>query len=511
MMGRLAEGPHPTLFELLYEPHEARAHRDVLPYLLAIDAAHVVMLEEQKLVTTAVAGALLALNQEMTDRVEGGEAVIPFVPQHRGIYFLYERELVARLGAGVGGAPHLGRSRNDINAAVTRLRLRGELLGVIAHACDMVEALLGAADAHASTTMSGFTHLQPAQPTTLGHYLAGVGGEILRSIEQLEAAYALINLSPMGAAAGYGTAVAIAPARVAELLGFEAVIDNSLDAVASRDYLVPVLATAATLSITLSRLSTDLQAWSSVAYGFIDWPDSLVSTSSIMPQKRNAFVCEHIRGRSSHVVGALTATLVAMKSVPFTNSIEVSAEATSHVWPALAAVNTSCALAAVLLRHVRVSTETASTFAARTDIGMTAVADLLVEKAGLTFRSAHDVVSRVVASGANGRLVAQFTAALNAELAQLPGTARAIDEHVIASALDPAMAARAATHGGGPGPSSLSAQLTRLAQRLDGARLRVNQREEDLLAADARRRAVAAQVVEACRRDQPAYGHERVP
>jgi argininosuccinate lyase len=504
MMGRLSEGPHATLFELLYEPHEAGAHRDVLPYLLAIDAAHVVMLEEQALVTTSVAGALLALNQEMTERVERGETVITFVPRHRGIYFLYERELIARLGGGVGGAAHLGRSRNDINATVTRLRLREVLLGVIADACDMTEALLDAAGAHATTTMSGFTHLQPAQPTTLGHYLAGVGCEMVRSIEQFEAAYALVNVSPMGAAAGYGTSFAIAPARVADLLGFEAVIDNSLDAVASRDYLVAVLATAATLSVTLSRLATDLQAWSSVAYGFIDWPDSLVSTSSIMPQKRNAFVCEHIRGRSSHVVGALTATLVGMKGVPFANSIEVSAEATSHVWPALTAVNASCALVAALLRHVRVSTETASTFAERADVGMTAVADALVEHAGLTFRSAHEVVSRVVASGVTGRLLPQFTAALNVELARLP--ARAIDDTVIAAALDPATTARAAEHGGGPGLSSVRAQLGALGQRLAYVRRRSSERRDALFTADARRRTVAAQVVAACQRDtrQPA-------
>ena len=154
----------------------------------------------------------------------------------------------------------------------------------------VLAAALRLARRETGTVMAGFTHLQPAQPASLGHYLAGIATALLRPGEALEAALERIDVSPLGAAAGYGTAFPIDPSRVAELLGFAATCDNSLDAVASRDEAMETLAAAARLGTVLSRWGHDFQHWSSRPYGFLRWPDGLVSTSSIMPQKRNAYV-----------------------------------------------------------------------------------------------------------------------------------------------------------------------------------------------------------------------------
>jgi argininosuccinate lyase len=159
MSGRLSRPPHPVLFELLYEPQLAHAQQDVLPHLLAIDAAHVVMLAERGLLAPATASALLRVNRELTDRLECGADVLETPRTHRGLYFVYEREYITRLGETIGGAAHLARSRNDINATVARMRLRETLAGTLDRSGGLVEAMAAVAAAHAETAMSGFTHL----------------------------------------------------------------------------------------------------------------------------------------------------------------------------------------------------------------------------------------------------------------------------------------------------------------------------------------------------------------
>jgi argininosuccinate lyase len=315
-MGRLTADPHSLLFDLLYAPQFARDRAEVLPWLLQIDAAHVVMLAERGILPRATAAGLLRVNREFAARGQEGEAVIEPPQVHRGLYMVYERHYVDRLGPEVGGAAHVARSRNDINATIARMRLRSELIALLEASGALVGAALGLACDHAGTTMSGFTHFQPAQPTTFGHYLAGVASELLRSLDLLAGAFGTVYRSPLGAGAGLGTSFAIDQELTTSLLGFDGVILNSLDAVASRDYAVQVLAALSMLGTTLTRLSFDLQTWGSHAYGFLRWPDHLVSTSSMMPQKRNAFVLENIRGRAAGPTGALVATLLGLKNTP---------------------------------------------------------------------------------------------------------------------------------------------------------------------------------------------------
>jgi argininosuccinate lyase len=499
MIGRLTRPPHPVLFALLYEPPMARAHKDVLPYLLPIDAAHVVMLAERGLLAGAAAAAILGVNQELGDRLERGDDVLDVPAVHRGVYFVYEREYITRLGDTIGGAAHLARSRNDINAAIARMRLRERLAALLDRLAGLVDAMASRAEAHRQTTMSGFTHMQPAQPTTLGHYFAGVTFELLRSIELLDRAYDTANRSPMGAAAGFGTSFPIDRRRVAELLGFAGVIDNSIDAVSSRDFAAHVLHALAMLGITLTRLATDLQTWSSVAYGFIGWSDDFVSTSSIMPHKRNAFVLEDIRGHAAQPLGALVATMTGMKNVPFANSVEVSAEATSHLWPALDATATACELTALLVANLEVHPQRAREFAAASDTCMTAVTDALVAEHGLAFRTAHEIVGRAIREGA-GVAPEPLHVRIERGLAEATGATRAVAGRVLVQALDPDACVRAAEHGGGPGPDSVRAQLDAIAARLDALRDRSRERRRDLLSSTERRRAAAAGIGRAAAR-----------
>lgn len=477
MVGRLSKPPHPELFRILYEPRFNDDVEHVLPHLLGIDAAHVIMLCHRGILSREVAAPLLSLNREMAEQVRAGASLFTPPASHRGLYLLYESQYIDKLGPEIGGAAHIARSRNDINATLTRMRLRTELLELLGECTELARVMSSVAEAHVETAMTAFTHLQPAQPSTLGHYLAAVLSELLRSSQWLAEAWPRVNVSPMGAAAGVGTSFSIDRDEVARLLGFTGVIVNSIDAVASRDYVVHVLSGVSMLGITLTRLATDLQAWASHAYGFITWPDDMVSTSSIMPQKRNAFVLENIRGQAVQATGYLMNALLGMKNTPFANSVEVSAESTAPLWPALECTRTALRLATLLLNNVVVHAPRMGEFLRAADTTATALADHLAARHGLPFRTAHDVVSKLVSRWSSASLppLSEVARELEALVTAKAQRSVRIDEAELARVLEPEASLRAAAFGGGPAPESVRAQL----RQLDAQREQLVARSED--------------------------------
>lgn len=465
-VGRLASGPHPELFARLYAPALQSDLEHVLPWLLRIDAAHVLMLGAQTLLPKATVRALLEVNRALEALRREGKPPFAIPETHRGLYYLYEGEYVRRLGPLVGGSAHLGRSRNDINAAVLRLRAREAVLS-LSHAAESLGlALVAQGRAHRTEPMAGFTHLQPAQPSSLGHHLAAVGFELVRAAEWLAECWPTLNQSPLGAAAAFGTSLPIDPAQVAGALGFDGAISNSADAVGSRDVVVRVLAPLASMGTTLTRLALDLQTWGSQAYGFIDWGDELVSTSSIMPQKRNAFVLENVRGQAVRASGALVDALMGMKNTPFTNGVEVSGEAASHLWPGVASTGQALALMRLLVEQLVVKPERLRAFLEGKNTTLTALADLLVQHGGLPFRTAHEVVGALVARAPNQVVDAAFAEAqLPALLESHRAPKVALTKGQLADAFDPRRVLEAARHGGGPAPDAVAAQLEALEGR----------------------------------------------
>jgi len=464
-IGRLSRPPHPELFELLYEPHFLEDREHVLPHLLRIDAAHVVMLAEREILPAELCADLLGVNRDLSSRLEAGEPVLEPPPSHRGLYLLYESRYIERLGKERGGAAHAGRSRNDINATIVSLRLGARLRETIAEGLELGALTRGLAAAHAETLWSAFTHMQPAQPSSLGHYLAAIAQGLMRSLEALGDRLEALGRCPMGAAAGIGTRLPIDADRVAELLGFRRAAENSLDAVASRDEAARALAELAILGTHLTRWALDFQLWGSRAYGFLDWPDELVSTSSIMPQKRNAYVWENVRGQASQSTGALVNLLLGFKNAPFTNTIENS-EGCANLWPALDATVKALRLTRLLVANVEVRRERMREFLEGAETTMTALADHLVSAHGVAFRSAHDLVGKLVAEGgaASPAAVRDALARWGPEFAERP---LALEEEEIRRVLDPLDCLRAAAFGGGPAPSSVRVQLSALAERAE--------------------------------------------
>lgn len=399
MTGRLTGQLGPRTLRVVYGELTRTGLEAELPLLTRVDRAHLAMLAERELVTAEAAGALLRCIEELaTERWE------PLLgrPAPRGLYLMYEGWLIERLGADVGGVLHTGRSRNDLKATVTALRLREWVLDFAAEAVRLQAVLLGRARAYAGVVMPIHTHYQAAMPVTYGYYLLGVALAAGRDIDALRTAAAGLDVCPLGAGAVAGTDLPIDPARTARLLGFGSTTSHALDAVASRDVPLRLLGAAAGLAGTLSRLAADLQLWSTVEFGFVHFPDRLVGGSSAMPQKRNAFLLEHLRAKPAQALGAWAAAASAMAATPFTNSIEVGTEAVASVWTGLAATEQSVLLAQVLVAGARPDPARMAARALDGFTAATAVANRLVRH-GVPFRTAHeqvgDAVRRAVEAG----------------------------------------------------------------------------------------------------------------
>ncbi|GGR77811.1 argininosuccinate lyase [Streptomyces aureoverticillatus] len=391
--GRLTAVLGPRTRRVVYGepgPEEIRAELDSTS---TVDLAHIVMLTESGLLPGPAAAALLDRIGRL--RADGFRELVG-LDAPRGLYLMYEGHLTATLGADVGGKLHTGRSRNDLKATVTAMRLRGELLELLSQSQRLQAALLSRARVHRDVIMPAYTHFQPAMPVTYGYYLAGLAAALDRDIAGLRHTVdELDRRCPLGAGAVAGTDLPIRPARTAELLGFGGPPLHATDAVAARDTALRALAAAASAGVTLSRLATDLQLWSTQEFGFVEFPERLVGGSSAMPQKRNAFLLEHVKAKAAAAVGAWTASASAMKSTPFTNSIEVGTEAVAVVWPALAAVRDSVLLTQVLVTGARPVPERMEQRAKEGFVTATAIANRLVAQ-GVPFRTAHHAVGAAV-------------------------------------------------------------------------------------------------------------------
>jgi argininosuccinate lyase len=363
-----------------------------LPLMMRVDQAHTVMLADQELIAAETADRLLRCMDELA-----AERFRPLLsrPAPRGIYLMYESYLIERLGPEIGGVLHSGRSRNDLKATITYLRFRAWVLDFVEQAARLEAVLLSRAREYQTVVMPIYTHFQAAMPVTYGHYLLGVALAVGREIDALRDASTALEVCPLGAGAVAGTDLSIDATRTARLLGFSGSTQHALDAVASRDVLLRLLGAATGLAVTLSRLATDLQLWSTAEFAFIGFPDRLVGGSSAMPQKRNAFLLEHVKAKPGQALGAWAAAASTMTSTPFTNSIEVGTEAVASVWHGLQAVDQAVLLSQVLVSGARPYADRMSERAESGFTSATSVANRLVQK-GVPFRTAHHMVGEAV-------------------------------------------------------------------------------------------------------------------
>ncbi|MER5962837.1 argininosuccinate lyase [Streptomyces sp. NPDC002057] len=451
--GRLRTGLDPRAHRIVYDQYrtdDGDPIGDELRLISEVDRAHLVMLAERGIVDASRAGALL----ETVDALRAEDfAPVRSRPMPRGLYLAYEGWLVDRLGQETGGVLHTGRSRNDLNATTVRLRVRGPYGELLDEVAELARVLLDRAEAYQDVVMPAYTHGQPAVPISYGHYLTGIAGAVLRSLEGLLDAGREIDVNPLGAGAVGGTSVPVDPARTADLLGFTAAVPNSVDAVASRDFVLRMLSAAAVLGVLMARVARDLTWWTTEEFGLLRMADDLVGSSSMMPQKRNPFLLEHIQGRSTAALAGFTGAAAAMSTAGYTNAIAVGTEAARHLWPGLADTTRAVTLLRLVVDGAEPERDRMRDRAREGFTSATYLAERLVVD-GMPFRTAHHLVGETVLTALDGGTP------LSEAARSQPDVAAAAAGYP-ADWLDPETVAAACAHGGGPGGTATAGALAR--------------------------------------------------
>jgi len=417
---------------------------------LAVDRAHVVMLAEQEIIDRETAGEVLAA---LADVENAGHSALP---DGEDVHEAIESAVIERVGPD-GGKMHTARSRNDEVAACIRYRLREDILNLVETVIGAREQLIEVARAECETVMPGYTHLQPAQPTTVAHWVLSYEQALQRDTARLLDAYERVNQNPLGSAAFAGTPFDVDRERTAELLGFAGVAENSMDASATRDFLVETTGAVATLATTLSGLAEDVVVMASK--GHVDLDDDYASTSSIMPQKKNPDTLELVRGRTGDAVGGLNGLLTNLKGQPRAYNRDLQ-RAGRHAWDAIDSVTESVAVAAGAVATADWPAETLEAAATDGFSTATGVADLLA-MAGVPFRTAHEVVAEA-AAGLGPEEDAPDYAALSAVAEDVLGEPLAayVDREALEAALDPAESVAMRDSRGGPAPGAVAEQVS---------------------------------------------------
>ncbi len=429
--------------------------RRLYAYDIAGSIAHARMLTKVGVLSadecTAIVEGLIAIRGE----IERGE--FEWSVALEDVHMNIEARLTERIGL-AGKKLHTGRSRNDQVATDIRLYLRDEIDLIAAELRRLQAGLLDLAEREADSIMPGFTHLQVAMPVTFGHHMLAWFENLERDRGRLRDLRRRMNVMPLGAAALAGTTYPIDRAYTAELLGFDAPAENSLDAVSDRDFAIEFCAFAAILMTHLSRFSEELILWTSAQFGFVDLPDRFCTGSSIMPQKKNPDVPELVRGKTGRVNGHLVALLTLMKGQPLAYNKD-NQEDKEPLFDAIDTVKGSLRVFADMMpavqpRRERMREAALAGFSTATDL-----ADYLVRK-GVAFRDAHEIVGKAVRRGiALGRDLSELP------IEELQQFSPAIASDVFA-VLTPEGSVAARDHLGGTAPAQVRAAVTRARARL---------------------------------------------
>lgn len=463
---RLTQGIAPEVLEHIYRPRIGAEFITVFPYLSALNQAHLVMLARRGILAPDAARRIAGALQRMA--AEGPEAIQPD-PALEDAYFNVEARLIALTDADTGGRLHIGRSRNDLSAALDRLRAREVLLDLLEGTHALRRTLLERGQDFAEVVVPGYTHLQPAQPITFGYYLTGLASALQRDAERLADTWKRTNLSPMGAAALATTSFPIDRAMVAELLGFADVLEHGLDCVASRDFAVEITAAAAQLAVTLSRFAQDMFVMVTHEFGSVEFPDSVCGTSSIMPQKKNPVVLEHLKAKAAHVVAAFASAGGCIRGSHFTNTLDAHREGLAMVWTGLLETHRALALAQIAAGSVEPNAELLLARAAANYSTATDLADLLVRRAGMDFRTAHHVAGAVVRMLMDQGLGADRATLDMVEAAaqEVAGRATGLTAAEVTEVLDPVRSVASRSIPGGPAPQEVRRMARAMLARLE--------------------------------------------
>jgi len=487
--GRLATKLDPDASDYIYG-RRVKEQPEIFDTHIWIHKAHVVMLAEQGTIPRDQAKQILKALREI--RFED----IKLDHRLEDLYTNEERYLIGKIGD-VAGAMHTGRSRNDLSATVSRMITRQKIEKVIDEARQLQWTLIEKAKENLETIMPGYTHLQQAQPITYAHWLMAYHDFLKYDIERLEDALKRTNLSPLGGAALAGTGHKIDRVRTAELLGFDGIVENSLQCVSTRDYLMEAVFNLTVMMNTLERMNEDILLWVTDEFKMVELDDAFAGTSSIMPQKKNPLLQETIRARMATQMGRLTAAMTVFKALPMGHNFD-SHEEDLILYESVEELVQTLEITNKIISTTKVNKEMMEKNLEKGFSVATELADVIVRDAGIPFRAAHQVTGRVVRKAIErGMKAADITLELIQEASrEVLGRELSLTKRAVAEAVDPRLNVERRKSTGGPSPVEVARMIekrtegseliesrqTQRKQRYSEAKAKTEQEIEKLLA-----------------------------
>lgn len=484
--------PGKALVEMELRPGYNAAKTKKIQPMLAVNEAHLIMLIEQGIVPVSDGRKIMAQLEAVDyDKYAQKE----YTGEFEDLFFEIENELIQRTD-GLAGNIHLARSRNDMSLCLDHMVVRSELLSLIELLLDVQNTVKVFALEHKDTLYVAHTHTQHAQPSVLGHYFLGVFDVLCRDIDRLTHAYHHVNSCPMGAAAITTSGFPISRQRVAELLGFETVIENSYDAIGDADFFTETASAIGLAALNLGRVITDLIVWATEELHMIRVADGYISTSSIMPQKRNPIALEHLRASLSVVKGLSDTVLEGYLKSPY-GDISDHEDIEPILSQAIELLEKNYDLFNSVIGTLEVDTDLLSRRAHESFSVVTEVADELVRVCGIPFRQAHHVVATLVREAEKREYnLKKIDAAFFSEIySQVTGVPFVADFTAIQSSLDPVAFVLSRNVYGGVGPAAMDAMFSSAKIKQEHWREWLSQAYENLEKADGLRNELIQKIV----------------
>lgn len=470
-------GFSPVYTERVLDPSYANWLRYFSADAMKVHRAHLVMLSERSLVPTSSVQAIRRGIDLLEDQFNPPDHIPEGVED---LYFLFEQELGKRIGAEHAGYLHTARSRNDMDTTVFRLALKRRLEGLLDALLDCCAATLQRAKSVGGALIVLYTHGQPANVSTLAHYLTAFLGELIEDAEALWDSIGAVDRSTMGACAITTTGFDVDRERVSELLGFARPLVNSYRAISTSHWLTRPASAGAGLMTDLTRFAMDLGHKASCEVGIIEFPDELVQISSIMPQKRNPVIIEHIRIQAGLARGDFRAVEELFGNVPLQDVNEVADAPVERMITGIEMAESALGLLAETVRHVHVNEQVVERIALESGATTTELADTMVRELGMSFREAHSLTQAFVRSGYDKGALREAFSALRGD--RLPYDDARIDE-----ILSPSWFVEVRRALGGPAPEGMrpvlveaEAAAATLRKGLDALREREQAAEAEL-------------------------------
>ena len=478
MRERLKVKPNTVLSKYIFEPSINEDCKRSFENIMKVNIAHVLMLNKQGLIddsdTKELLKSIIKLYQDGIDN-------LVLNPDFEDFYFNVEEYILKDVGIDIGGKMHTARSRNDLNSTVLRMGVREALLKILDLFLNLINSLMKVSKENISTVMTGYTHMQPAQPITFGHYLTGIIAALQCDYQRLIASYKNLNMSPLGGVAFAGTSFDIDRDFTSYILGFDGIIENSIDAVASRDYLLEIMSVIATSGTTISRLAHDLYIWATDEFKYIEIDNSMAACSSIMPQKKNPIALEHIKAKTSHLLSSYVSIFSCLKNIPYSHCRDVS-EASKEFWNGVEQFQIILRLLDETINTLTINKERMEDKISKNYCTVTELADELVKQEGISFRKSHGIVGSLVSDSLERSISADELEYenLGKKLREFNVDDMNISEEGMKNALDPSNSVGKRGSVGGPAPYMVNRFIEKIETRLKKDRAEYEERLEKI-------------------------------